>query len=226
MRLRHIIGAEDTIKNSPYCIDEYNINYFLDLKDIFTNDNKIALELGMGKGKFICDIASKNKNTNFIGVERYATILIKAIENYKKYLLNFVDTSIPLDAIKKSNLRLMYADVKNLEKIFYKNSVDTIYLNFSDPWPKKNHSNRRLTSTPFLDIYHNILKDDGNIEFKTDNIDLFNFSVDTIKKHKFEITYITYDLHNETDIDNTLTEYEEKFSKKGNKIYKLISKKI
>lgn len=227
MRLRHIKGAEDTVKNSPYCIDEYNFNYTLNLNEIFTNNNPIAVELGMGKGKFICDIATKNKNMNFIGIERYATILIKAIENYKKYLF---DTKATLnnveDIIKKTNLRLMYADVKNLDKIFHKESIDTIYLNFSDPWPKKNHINRRLTSTPFLDIYYNILKNGGNIEFKTDNIDLFNFSVDTIKKHKFDITYITYDLHNETDIENTLTEYEENFSKIGNKIYKLISKKL
>ena len=222
MRLRHIPGSEDKVENSIYCIhpvienDKYQK---IDIKNIFRNDNPLCLELGMGKGQFISTLATKNRNINYIGIERYSSVMLKAFESYENiYLDNIDDDNI--------NLKFLCVDVRNLPSIFEEKSIDKIYLNFSDPWPKKRHSHRRLTSSTYLKIYNKLLKNNGYIEFKTDNVSLFDFSLDEMRAYGMEIIALTYDLHNDPFMNenNIMTEYEYKFSSKGNKICKLISR--
>lgn len=227
MRLRHKKNAEVDILKSPYCID---VNAG---KDIVKG--KTYLELGMGKGQFIIEMARRNPMINFIGVEKSATIVLKAIDNLNKSVsINSKD--VDSESIEKidspderrngpiDNLRFMCANIENIDSIFKPNSIDKIYLNFSDPWPKKRHEIRRLTHRNFLKKYENILKENSTIEFKTDNIDLFDFSLEEIKYSNFKLISFTYDLHNDPllNADNVMTEYEEKFSKRGNSICKFI----
>ena len=217
MRLRHKIGCEDQIKNSIHYIDVNYDNYkILDFYQIFHNHNKVYIELGTGKGQFLCNLAHINPNINYIGIDKYATVLLKAIKNID----NFFESQK-----ENINIKFLCIDIKNIKSIFKKNSIDKIFLNFSDPWPKKRHENRRLTSHRFLEIYDYLLKNNGIIEFKTDNLLLFNFSLNEIKKFGFKIIQFTFDLHNDIILNknNIMTEYEEKFSKKGNKICKLIA---
>ena len=177
-------------------------------KKVFKNDNEIYLEIGMGKGDFLVGMAKKYPEVNFIGIERNVTILAKAC----KKILNE----------NLTNVRIISDDANILEEIFEKNEIVKIFLNFSDPWPKSKHAKRRLTYSTFLNIYDNILKDNGIIEFKTDNQLLFEFTIQEVCNTGRKIEYISLDLHNTDCSDNIMTEYEEKFSKKGNRIYKLI----
>lgn len=220
MRLRHKKNAETDILNSPLVI---NVGANADtVRASFTNPTlPLHLELGMGKGKFIIELAKKNPDINYIGIERSATIVLKAIaacEHCAYSKGEFYEPQI-------SNLRFMCENVENLENIFPPHSIDKIYLNFSDPWPKKRHENRRLTHNKFLSIYKKILKPGSLLEFKTDNVELFDFSLEEIKNSNFRLLEYTYDLHNDEKLnkDNIMTEYEAKFSKLGNKICKLIA---
>lgn len=229
MRLRHKKNAEVDILNTPLCINIEKVsqsdikNAKLDIESVFPNpSNPLHLELGMGKGKFITTLSRLNPNINYIGIEKSATIVLKAISDLnKKY--NLPDDKL---AMTLMNLRFICTNIETLDTIFKKNSVDKIYLNFSDPWPKKRHEVRRLTHTKFLSQYEQILKPDSLLEFKTDNLDLFNFSLEQIKNSSFKLLEFTYDLHNDSKLNegNIMTEYEEKFSKKGNKICKLVAK--
>ena len=177
-------------------------------KNEFENKkNPIYLEIGMGKGDFIVGMAKAFPNVNFIGMERNLTVLAKAAKKVKDEGL--------------TNVRLISNDAEELEEIFKKGEIDKIYLNFSDPWPKKKHAKRRLTYSKFLDMYDVILKKDGVIEFKTDNQGLFEFTIMEIANTNRKIEYVSLDLHN-TDELNIMTEYEYKFSQKGNRIYKMI----
>ena len=230
MRLRHKKNAEVDVNKSPYCI---NVN---DSKDIVKG--KTYLELGMGKGRFIIEMAKRNPKIDFIGIEKSATIVLKAIDNLKKYesddLQNHdfeTNDEKSLPEITKGrridNVRFMCVSIENIDNIFKPSSIDKIYLNFSDPWPKKRHEIRRLTHRNFLNKYETILKEKATIEFKTDNVDLFDFSLEEIKQSNFKLLSLSYDLHNDPilSIDNVMTEYEEKFSKLGNRICKLIAEK-
>lgn len=219
MRLRHIKNAESDIYKYDVVINDKS-NDTINTKDIFNNDNPIELELGMGKGSFISKHAIKYPSINFIGIEKYATVVIYAIKTLENLLK---ENSINK---KLDNLRFLCIDIKDILNFFKEKSIDKIYLNFSDPWPKKRHEERRLTSKTFLDIYRKLLKENGIIEFKTDNKDLFDYSIESLKANNYNITYITYDLHAENDANNIMTEYEAKFSRLGNKIYKLVSKPI
>ena len=214
MRLRHKKNAENLIQDSPMIINRQ------DAKSVFVNDNPLHLELGMGKGKFITDMAIKYSNINFIGIEKSATIVLKAVDLFNKLSSN---SDTKLNNIE--NLKFMCEDIANLENIFSPNSIDKIYLNFSDPWPKKRHEGRRLTHHSYLSIYEHILKKGSFLEFKTDNLALFEFSLEEIKNSNFKLLEFTYDLHNDKKLNegNIMTEYEEKFSKLGNKICKLIA---
>lgn len=207
MRLRHIKNAENDIYNYDILLKEPDEGSLFNIRDIFDNDNPLELELGMGKGTFICKKSIANQRINYIGIEKYATVVLYAIKTYQN-IKNQIN----------GNLKYMCVDVKNLNKIFKQKIVDKIYLNFSDPWPKKRHENRRLTSKEYLDIYKKLLKDNGIIEFKTDNKNLYEYSLESIKNNNFNIDFTTEDLHSE-NIDNIMTEYEEKFSSKGNNIY-------
>lgn len=174
--------------------------------------NKIYIEIGMGKGTFISTLAMENKDILYIGIEVCKPVLALAIKKIARFE---EENNVKLD-----NLFLLDSDAKTLCDIFEKGEVNKIYLNFSDPWPKKKHAKRRLTSDEFLEVYKNILNKDANIEFKTDNRKLFEYSLLNLNKNKVNMEYISLDLHKE-DVFNVVTEYEEKFSKLG-PIYKII----
>ena len=190
MRMRNPKDKDEVISSCDFFYDGFN------------NDNPIHLEIGMGKGKFILEMALKYPNINFIGVEKYSSVASVAIKKIRE--------------IKPDNLRILIMDAKNLEEIL-KGKVDTIYLNFSDPWPKDRHSKRRLTARNFLESYDKLFKGSPHIVMKTDNDNLFQYSLESFKEYGYKINKISYDLHSES-IDNIETEYEEKFSKNGIKI--------
>lgn len=208
MRLRNVKGAKEKILSSRYNIDNPfdNINNW---NKVFNNNNPIYIEIGMGKGKFIIENAINNLNINYIGIEKFDSVIVRAIEKVE-------ELDIP-------NLKFIRMDATRIDEVFNK-EIDKIYLNFSDPWPKERHAKRRLTSPIFLEKYDKVFKNDKIIEMKTDNIDLFNYSVDSLKEYGYNIEYLTNDLHKE-NVDNIMTEYEERFSKLNIKINKLIARK-
>lgn len=209
MRLKNIKGASQIIEKGNYYIDNPK-QYKGSWKKVFKNDNPIYLEIGMGKGDFLIQNALELPNINFIGIEKYDSVIVRAIQKSNDLELN--------------NLKLIKIDAIEVEELFEK-EIDKIYLNFSDPWPKERHAKRRLTSPIFLNKYDKILKENkGYIEMKTDNIDLFQFSLESLKNHGYEITYITNDLHQESGW-NIMTEYEKKFAAQNIKINKLVAKK-
>lgn len=179
-----------------------NCNFYYEKDKGFNNDNIICLEIGMGKGDFIIKKALKNPNINYIGVEKYSSVASVAIKKIQNYELE--------------NIKVLVMDAKNLTEIL-ENKIDTIYLNFSDPWPKKRHAKRRLTSEDFLKVYDKLFKSDKKIIMKTDNDDLFNYSIESLKEYGYKLEKIIYDLHS-TDMENEETEYETKFSNQGIKI--------
>ena len=209
MRLKNVKGANEIIIKGRYYVDDPYINKG-NWHKVFNNNNPIYIEIGIGKGKFIVENAIKYPNINFIGIEKYDSVLVRAIQKSNDLELN--------------NLKLVRMDAKRIEEIF-DHEVDQIYLNFSDPWPKDRHYKRRLTSYVFLDKYEHIFKNNKYIIMKTDNIDLFNFSLESLTNNGYTIEFKTNDLHSLNDIDNIMTEYEEKFSNKGIKINKLIARK-
>ena len=212
MRLRNIKGADEVIEKSEFTFNEFK-EHKGKWSEIFGNENPIQIEIGMGKGKFITQLALEHPEINYIGIERYSSVLLRAIEKRNE--------------IEISNLIFIRMDATEMEEAFEKDEVDKIYLNFSDPWPKDRHAKRRLTSRQFFERYDKILKQDGYIEFKTDNRDLFDFSLEEIKETKFKVIDYTFDLHGDVEAPiykgNITTEYEDKFVEKGNKICKLIA---
>ena len=181
--------------------------------EFFGNKNPIHIEVGMGKGRFIIDMAKLHPEINYIGIEKYSSVLVRALEKLEQLPIN--------------NLIFIRMDAENICDVFDTNEVDRIYLNFSDPWPKDRHAKRRLTSKEFFRRYDQILIPDGQVEFKTDNRDLFEFSLEEIPLAQWEVTAYTYDLHHDDKMNegNVMTEYEEKFSSMGNPIHKLIAKR-
>lgn len=209
MRLRHIRGAEETIATSPYVIQEPELHKG-SWNQVFGNDNPIQIEVGMGKGRFIMELAQQNPDINYIGIERYSSVLLRGLQKRAQLELN--------------NIYFMCIDAKNMADYFAPGEVDKIYLNFSDPWPKDRHAKRRLTSTRFLERYNNILTPEGRVMFKTDNKDLFDFSLEQVEEAGWILENHTYDLHHsEYNEGNVMTEYEEKFSAKGNPICRLVA---
>lgn len=210
MRLRNVPGSREAIAESEYTINEPELNKEK-WKEIFGNDNPIRIEIGMGKGKFITTLAQQNPDINYIGIEKFSSVLIRAIEK--------------MEELELTNLKFIRMDAEKIEDTFNKEEIDKIYLNFSDPWPKDRHAKRRLTSKEFFKRYDNILKKDGVVEFKTDNNDLFDFSLEQIPEAGWNIVEYTRDLHNNEKMNegNIMTEYEERFSKMGNNINKLIA---
>ena len=209
MRLRNVKGARDRISSSECVIKEPK-----ELKGkwntLFGNDNPIYIEIGMGKGQFIMENARRNPNINYIGIEKFSSVLVRAIEKKE----NSEDS---LD-----NLVFLRFDAEYIEEIFEKDEVDRIYLNFSDPWPKDRHAKRRLTSKEFFARYNNILTKEGKVIFKTDNKDLFDFSLEQVKEAKWILVNKTYDLHNSEYVEgNIMTEYEERFVNEGIKINRM-----
>ena len=213
MRLRNVPGAREVMIENEFVFTEPE-NMAGTWKEVFGNNNPVRIEIGMGKGRFITTLAQMNPDINYIGIEKYSSVLLRAVEKQ--------------DELRLSNLRFIRMDAENIGDVFAKGEVDRIYLNFSDPWPKDRHAKRRLTSPQFQCLYEKILESGHTIEFKTDNRILFDYSVDAFKEHgAFKLTYTSYDFHKDYDMcqDNVLTEYEEKFSEAGNPIYKLIAEK-
>ena len=174
----------------------------------------------MGKGKFLLSLARQNPQINYIGIERYSSVLLRAVEKYEA----------SRDAAEKtlSNIRFLCMDARELADVFTSGEVEKIYLNFSDPWPKARHARRRLTSSEFLSIYDQVLASGGTVEFKTDNRSLFDFSVEEVQSSPlFDLSALTYDLHHDSQMNqgNIMTEYEEKFSAAGNPICKLTARR-
>ena len=209
MRLKNVPGAIEAIAASDLVIKEPQ-----ELKgkwrEFWNNDNEIHIEVGMGKGKFMMGMAKAHPDINYIGIEMYSSVLYRAVQK--------------LELEPLPNLKFILLDAKDIAEVFDKGEVDRIYLNFSDPWPKDRHAKRRLPSRQFLARFDQILKEDGVIEFKTDNKDLFAFAEEEVEPAGWKILEITYDLHNDEKMvkGNIMTEYEEKFSSMGNPIYKYI----
>lgn len=210
MRLRNVKGSREAIAVSPYTINEPE-TLKGQWKQLFKNNNPIHIEVGMGKGRFITSLAALNPHINYIGIEKYSSVLYRALEK--------------MEEIKLPNLYFIRMEAEDLCEIFDKNEIDRIYLNFSDPWPKDRHAKRRLTSKEFFNRYDKILVPDGRVEFKTDNNDLFDFSLEQIPEAGWIIEACTRNLHNTPSMNegNVMTEYEEKFSSAGNPINKLIA---
>ena len=209
MRLRNVPGARETIIENQFSIQEPEQKKGK-WAEVFGNDHPIHIEVGMGKGQFIIEMAKRNPEINYIGIEKYSSVLVIAVEK--------------LEDFEQNNLRLIRMDAENIEEVFDKDEVDRIYLNFSDPWPKDRHAKRRLTSTRFLERYNNILTPEGRVMFKTDNKDLFDFSLEQVEEAGWILENHTYDLHHsEYNEGNVMTEYEEKFSAKGNPICRLVA---
>ena len=209
MRLRNVPGARETIIENQFSVQQPE-----QMKgkwaEVFQNDHPIHIEVGMGKGQFIIEMARRNPEVNYIGIEKYSSVLVRAVEK--------------LEDFEQDNLRLIRMDAENIEEVFDKDEVDRIYLNFSDPWPKDRHAKRRLTSTRFLERYDNILTPEGRVMFKTDNKDLIDFSLEQVEEAGWILESHTYDLHHsEYNEGNVMTEYEEKFSAKGNPICRLVA---
>ena len=178
--------------------------------EVFGNDHPIRIEIGMGKGKFLHELAKENPEINYIGIEKYSSVLLRAIQKME---------TDPLP-----NVRFFRMDAEEISEVFAEEEIDRIYLNFSDPWPKDRHAKRRLPSREFLKRYDTFLKKDGILEFKTDNRGLFEFSLEEVKESDWNLEVCTFDLHHDEELvkGNVMTEYEEKFSSMGNPICKMV----
>lgn len=238
MRLKNIPGSRERIKESKYLIqeqpaqgtdfvaDEENAGRTVQgdwavkghWKDVFGNDAPIHIEIGMGKGTFLMENARANPNINYVGIEKYSSVILRAVQKQ--------------DEEQLPNVRFIRMDAEYICDVFDEGEVSKIYLNFSDPWPKARHARRRLTSKEFLGRYAHFLKDAvkedvGIIEFKTDNRALFDFSLEESEEAGWPVIAHTHDLHADEEmmVGNIMTEYEKKFSALGQKICKMIIKK-
>ena len=209
-RLRNIPAAKEAVKNNPRVLKTPVVS-----AEVFGNDHPLQLEIGMGKGRFIMGMAKLHPDINYIGVEVYESVLYRALQKLERIEEGF------------ENLRFLCVNAADLSEYLADGSVDKIYLNFSDPWPKERHAHRRLVSANFLKLFSRLLKDEGIIEFKTDNVGLFEYGLTQIEEAGYELLYENRDLHaDEAEMkENVMTEYEEKFSAKGNKICKFRIKK-
>lgn len=209
MRLRNIPGADEIVSASPYCIQNA-VSHRGAWHTFLGSSSPIHLEIGMGKGRFLMDLAALHPEIQYIGVERYTSVLLRAVQK--------------IDELELTNVHFLCEDAKNLPEIFGDGEVARIYLNFSDPWPKDRHARRRLTSREFLARYETFLAKGGRLEFKSDNQELFTFSLAELEAcSRWHLDAATRDLHHDPVLNegNIMTEYEEKFSSLGNPICKL-----
>ena len=206
MRLRNIPGARDAIAASPWVIHEPEKKCGL-WKSVFENDHPLHLEIGTGKGRFIMQLAQEHPEINYIGIEKYSSVLLRCLEKQEELQLQ--------------NLVFIRGDAELLNTYFAEGEIEKIYLNFSDPWPKERHAKRRLTHRNNLKEFFDVMRPGGVIEFKTDNDDLFEFSIGEIEDQGYEILEFTRDLHEEgcTYLSKEfMTEYEERFMTLGKNI--------
>jgi tRNA (guanine-N7-)-methyltransferase len=219
MRLRNVKGARERIAACPFTYNEDNESDLYNNKghwnEVFANDHPIYIEIGMGKGQFITELAKRNPDNNYIGIEKFSSVLIRAIEKREQG---------EKEGISLPNLRFIRMDAENIDKVFAPDEVTGIYLNFSDPWPKDRHAKRRLTSPQFLSRYLKVLIKEGNIQFKTDNRDLFDYSLESFKSCDWFVDEVTFDLHNSEYLTgNIMTEYESRFVSEGKPICRLVA---
>lgn len=209
MRLRNIPGARETIADSRFVLPE-GVGHAGQWAEIFGNDHPVHIEIGTGKGRFIMDLAALNPDINYVGIEKFSSVLLRAIQKME-------ENPLP-------NVRFMRMEAEYIPEEFAPGEVDRIYLNFSDPWPKDRHAHRRLPSSAFLARYALILAEGGRVEFKTDNTDLFAFALEECEASDWEKIAVTHDLHNDPVLNegNIMTEYEQRFSEMGNPICKVI----
>ena len=207
-RLESCIGIllpiEEGDRNSLVKMDDSQV---LDFEEIFGNNNPVMIEIGSGKGRFAIDFAKANPDVNLIAIEKCKNVMVGACEKAK-------EESVP-------NLRFMATGAEYLERYIKAGSIDRIYLNFSCPYPKKSYANRRLTNRRFLGIYDNILRPHGEIHQKTDNVMLFDYSIEEFTESGYTLKNVTRDLHNSDFEGNIMTEYEEKFANEGKPICRL-----
>ena len=211
MRLKNVPGCRERIADSEYVIPEDELVQTAGKwNERFEKPAPIRIEIGMGKGRFLHELALLNPDINYIGIEKYSAVLLRAVQK--------------MEEDPKPNLRFVRMDAETIADVFAPGEVDRIYLNFSDPWPKDRHAKRRLPSREFLARYDKILVDGGRIEFKTDNRNLFDWAVEQLEGSKWKADLITYDLHADPALleGNVMTEYEERFSSMGNPICKYI----
>lgn len=216
MRLRNVKGSRETIAENEYVMhlpEEYE-SYKGRWREFFGNENPIHIEIGMGKGQFIMELAKTNPDINYIGIEKYSSVLVRALEKRPE--------------LETKNLVFIRMDAEDIVKVFDKDEIERIYLNFSDPWPKDRHAKRRLTSTQFLSKYNQFLQPDGKVIFKTDNRPLFDFSLVQVEEAGWTLESHTFDLHNSQFVEgNVMTEYETKFVAEGKPIcWMVISWKV
>lgn len=209
MRLRHVKNANERLAQNERDFVANPALYKGKWNTVFGNDNPIHIEIGMGKGQFLTKLAELNPNINYIGIEKFTSVLLRASEK--------------LETLDLTNVRIINVDALMLNEYFAEGEIAQIYLNFSDPWPKNAHAKRRLTSNRFLPVYQNILKKDGEIHFKTDNRLLFEFSLESMNEYGMKLQNISLDLHHSDYEGNIMTEYEERFSQFG-PIYRLEAK--
>ena len=206
MRQRYKPWAKEKLQNNPYfCIQE-PANHKGAWSEVFGNDNPIHIEVGTGKGQFINGMAQQNPHINYIGIELADRVIVTALDR-------LLESNLP-------NVKLLNVNALELPDIFAEGEVSRVYLNFSDPWPKTRHEKRRLTYKTFLDLYKGILPEHGEIHFKTDNRGLFEYSLVSFSHYGMNLNYVSLDLHNSDFEGNVMTEYEQKFSAKGNPIYR------
>lgn len=206
MRIRHKPWAEDELKKHPDLVIASPEEWRGRWTQFFGNTKPIHLEIGCGKGQFIANIAKTYPEINFLGIELYTSVIVSALQKVKE--------------LEQTNVALLNKNARDLLLFFAPGELERIYLNFSDPWPKKRHAKRRLTHVNFLEIYKEILKPQGEIHFKTDNQKFFEFSLNSFADAGFRLRNITFDLHQSDVTDNIMTEYEEKFAQQGMPIYR------
>ncbi|MBB5180570.1 tRNA (guanine-N7-)-methyltransferase [Planomicrobium koreense] len=209
MRTRFKPWAADLMKAHPEILIPNPEQQKGKWHEVFGNNNPLHIEAGTGKGRFIIGMAKQNPSINYIGIELFDSVIVSALETILEE-----EGGIP-------NLRLLRVNAKDLTEFFEKGEVDRLYLNFSDPWPKKRHAKRRLTHDTFLKLYESVLPENGEIHFKTDNRGLFEYSLTSVSEYGMLLKYVSLDLHAGDPEWNIMTEYEEKFSKKGQPIYRL-----
>jgi tRNA (guanine-N7-)-methyltransferase len=206
MRQRNKPWADEFIESHPDIIIPEPVERKGTWKDVFENDNPVHLEIGTGKGQFIVGMARKFPHINFIGIEVAKTIIVRAAQKI-------------MDA-KLQNIKLLHVNAADLLEIFAKDEIAQLYLNFSDPWPKNRHEKRRLTYYPFLKKYEQVLDAEGEIILKTDNQGFFEYSLVSFSQFGMKLEEVNLDLHAVDDPDNVMTEYEKRFSAKGQPIYR------
>ncbi|MDY3109356.1 MAG: tRNA (guanosine(46)-N7)-methyltransferase TrmB [Lachnospiraceae bacterium] len=209
MRLRNIKGSRENIQASKYVVQEYREQKGK-WRELFGNDHPIHIEIGMGKGRFLMDMATLHPEINYVGIEKYSSVLLRGIQKQEELQL--------------PNVMFIRMEAEYITEVFAKDEVDRIYLNFSDPWPKDRHAKRRLESREFLKRYNEILVPEGVVEFKTDNMDLFEFALEEVEPAGWKLRQWTKDLHHDPKMNagNVMTEYEERFSSMGNPICKYV----